>query len=79
MWVLSHRFLTIPFFFTKIYGHYNSVLSNNNHAIVPLNPSGFINGGCQVYPRPPASCGLNAKDICIKALVAGICFHAYQQ
>ncbi|KAF6176906.1 hypothetical protein GIB67_030589, partial [Kingdonia uniflora] len=23
--------------------------------------------------------GLNAKDVCIKALVAGICFHAYQQ
>ncbi|KAF6137123.1 hypothetical protein GIB67_030887, partial [Kingdonia uniflora] len=52
----------------EICGQNNYVLNNNNHVIVPLNP-------LWLYLWR----GLNAKEVCIKALAGGICFHAYQQ
>ncbi|KAF6148259.1 hypothetical protein GIB67_012034 [Kingdonia uniflora] len=44
-----------------------------------LTPVALFMEGVKFTPTYLQVVGLNAKDICIKALVAGICFHAYQQ
>ncbi|KAF6167539.1 hypothetical protein GIB67_031740 [Kingdonia uniflora] len=44
-----------------------------------LTPVALSMEGVKFTPTYLQVAGLNAKDVCIKALVAGICFHAYQQ
>ncbi|KAF6157416.1 hypothetical protein GIB67_004354 [Kingdonia uniflora] len=44
-----------------------------------LTPVALFMEGVKFTPTYLQTAGLNVKDVCIKALVAGICFHAYQQ
>ncbi|KAF6166061.1 hypothetical protein GIB67_012958 [Kingdonia uniflora] len=47
--------------------------------LFPLTPVALFMEGVKFTPTYLQAAGLKAKDVCIKALVAGICFHAYQQ
>ncbi|KAF6177110.1 hypothetical protein GIB67_005098 [Kingdonia uniflora] len=44
-----------------------------------LTPVALSMEGIKFTPTYLQAVGLNTKDVCIKALVARICFHAYQQ
>ncbi|KAF6176933.1 hypothetical protein GIB67_027733 [Kingdonia uniflora] len=44
-----------------------------------LTPVALFMKGVKFTPTYLQAVDLNAKDVCIKALVVGICFHAYQQ
>ncbi|KAF6162552.1 hypothetical protein GIB67_003098 [Kingdonia uniflora] len=44
-----------------------------------LTPMDLFMEGVKFTPTYLQATGLNAIDVCIKALVAGICFYAYQQ
>ncbi|KAF6168510.1 hypothetical protein GIB67_015057 [Kingdonia uniflora] len=44
-----------------------------------LTPVALFMEGVKFTPTYLQAAGLNDKHVCIKALIAGICFHAYQQ
>ncbi|RVW46452.1 Phosphoenolpyruvate/phosphate translocator 2, chloroplastic [Vitis vinifera] len=67
---------------SRSFGYHQPLLSNNNHFFPPVYPCGYFIEGIKFTPsylQFAASQGLNVRELCVRSLLAGICFHSYQQ